>query len=135
MLKRFAKLILTANAAKDILKEKAELKAAELFIQLRNFTKKDSGTASTKDNLNSPLKENVRAYSRKPLHELISEIHHKAQINELQLKSFIKDKLTELTNNALLDSIELNDIRGEIATLRAELKDLKEELQLQKSKR
>ena len=120
---KFTKTILTTTAALEILKEKAESKALELAIQIKNFTIKGSENVSKKEK------------AKLELSELVNEIHHKAQINELQLKSFIKDKLTELTNNALLDSMELNDIRAEIATLRAELKDLKEELQLQKSKR
>ena len=130
MFKSFAKLILTANATLEILKEKAESKAGELFIQLKSFTNKDPENISVKDN--SSLKENVGAYGRKPLLDVINEICHRSQINELQLKSFIKEKLMELTNNVLLDSMELNDIRAEIATLRAEVEDLKAQMSLQR---
>ena len=41
-------------------------------------------------------------------------------------------KLTELTNNAILDSMELNDIRAEIAGLRAEVTDLKSQLEMKR---
>ena len=120
MLKDLAKVILTAKAAVDVIKEK-------LVIQVNNFRDKVQ---------NKPLDETIQSKlkekAKEELFQLINEITHRAQINELQIKGFIKDKLTELTNNSLLDSMELNDIRAEIATLRAEVADLKAQMSLQK---
>lgn len=127
MLKDLAKVILTAKAAVDVIKEKLESKACDLVIQVNNF--RDKVQNKTPDEtIRSKLKEKAK----EELSQLISEITHRAQINELQIKGFIKDKLTELTNNSLLDSMELNDIRAEIATLRAEIADLKAQMSLQK---
>ena len=128
MLKDFVKLIFTAKALTDVLKEKIESKAGELAFQVKNFANKtqddnNEGTCGRK-----PLQEKAKV----ELLQLISEITHKAQINELHLKGFIKDKLTELTNNALLDSMELNDIRAEIASLKAEIEDMKTQMNLQR---
>ncbi|MBI2996787.1 MAG: hypothetical protein HYY52_08815 [Candidatus Melainabacteria bacterium] len=120
MFKDLTKVILTAKAAIDVMKEKIESKASDLVIQVKNFKEKKQ--------------DDVGVCCSKPLHysEFISEITHRAQINEVQLKGLIKDKLIELTNNALLDSMELNDIRAEIAGLRAEIADLKEQIKLSK---
>lgn len=127
MLKDLAKVILTAKAAVDVIKEKLESKACDLIIQVNNF--RDKVQNKTPDEtIQSKLKEKAK----EELFQLISEITHRAQINELQIKGFIKDKLTELTNNSLLDSMELNDIRAEIATLRAEIADLKAQMSPQK---
>ena len=127
MIKDFTKLILTAKAAIDIVKEKIESKACDLAIQVRHFTDKTQSTTSGE----GQPKSNIKEKAKEELFNIMSEITHKAQINELQLKSFIKEKLIELTNNALLDSMELNDIRAEIASLRAELADLKSQMNLQ----
>ncbi len=124
MLKDLAKLILTSKAAVDIIKEKAESKAAECFVQLKQFTDKTQ-TNSPNEQSKCKLKEKAQ----EELFHLINEINHRAQISEVEFKSFIKDKLADFTNNALLDSMELNDIRAEIAALRAEISELKSELQ------
>ena len=123
MLKDLAKVILTAKAAIDVIKEKLETKACDMVLQVNNFRDKVQHT-SPNETIQSKLKEKAK----EELFQLISEITHKAQINELQIKGFIKDKLTELTNNSLLDSMELNDLRAEIAGLRAEIADLKSQM-------
>lgn len=123
MLKDLAKVILTAKAAAEIIKEKFESKACDLAIQVNNFRDKVQNKRP-EETIQSKLKEKAK----EELFQLISEITHRAQINELQIKGFIKDKLTELTNNSLLDSMELNDIRSEIAGLRAEIADLKSQM-------
>lgn len=128
MLKDLAKLILTTKAVLDVLKEKVDSKASTLAIQLKNFTNKKETVSSDAEQSHSKLKEKAK----EELFQLLNEVNHKAQINELHLKGFIKDKLTELTNNALLDSMELNDIRAEIASLRAEIADIKAQMSLQK---
>ena len=128
MIKDFAKLILTAKAAVDIVKEKLESKACELAIQVQAFKNKSDEKPGTSESPKCKIKEKAK----EELFRLISEITHRAQINELSVKGFIKDKLTELTNNALLDSMELNDIRAEIAALRAEIADLKSQSKFQK---
>ena len=127
MLKDLAKVILTAKAAVDVIKEKLESKACDLVIQVNNF--RDKVQNKTPD---ETIQFKLKEKAKEELFQLISEITHRAQINELQIKGFIKDKLTELTNNSLLDSMELNDIRAEIATLRAEIADLKAQVSLQK---
>ena len=127
MLKDLAKVILTAKAAVDIIKEKLESKACDLVIQVNNF-RENIQNKSPNEAIQSKLKDKAK----EELFQLISEITHRAQINELQVKGFIKDKITELTNNSLLDSMELNDIRAEIAGLRAEIADLKVQMQPQK---
>ena len=127
MLKEFAKVILTAKAAVDVIKEKFESKACDLIVQVNNFRDRKQHTPSD-ETIQSKLKDKAK----EELLHLISEITHRAQINELQIKGFIKDKLTELTNNSLLDSMELNDIRAEIAGLRAEIADLKSQVNVTK---
>ncbi len=122
MLKDLAKVVLTAKAAIDVIKEKLESKACDMALQINNF--RDKVQHLPNETIQSKLKEKAK----EELFQLISEITHKAQINELQVKGFIKDKLTELTNNSLLDSMELNDIRAEIAGLRAEIADLKSQM-------
>ncbi len=124
MLKDLAKLILTSKAAVDIIKEKAESKATECLIQLKQFTDKTQTNSSNGQN-----KCKLKEKAQEELFHLINEISHRAQTSEVEFKSFIKDKLADFTNNALLDSIELNDIRSEIAALRAEISELKSELQ------
>ena len=131
MFKNLAKIILTAKAAVDVVKEKVDIKAAELLVQVRSFTKKSDNPAPGN---NGKAKCSVKEKLKEELLQLISEINHKSQINELQLKGYIKDKLTELTNNALLDSMELNDIRAEIASLHAEITDIKSQMNLTKTK-
>lgn len=126
MLKDLTKVILTAKAALDILKEELESKACDMAMQVKKFTDK------TQKNTENTAECKAKEKTKEELSELVSKISHKAQINELQLKGYIKDKLIELTNNALLDSAELNDIRAEIASLRAELRDIKKEINLQK---
>ena len=128
MLKDFTKLVLTAKAAVDIVKEKIGSKACDLAMQVKNFRDKTQSSVPADGQPQCKIKEKAK----EELFNIIGEITHRAQINELQLKSFIKEKLTELTNNALLDSMELNDIRAEIAGLRAELADLKSQMSLQK---
>ncbi len=128
MLKDLAKLILTSKAALDIVKEKVESKAVECLVQLKQFTDKSQSNSSNGQNTDKTCK--LKEKAKEELFQLLNEITHRTQINESQLRGFIKDKLTELTNNALLDSTELNDIRSEIASLRAEISDLKSELQL-----
>lgn len=128
MFKDLTKVILTAKAAVDVVKEKLESKACELAMQVQSFKNKSDEKSNTSESPKCKIKEKAK----EELLQLIGEITHRAQINELGLKGFIKDKLTELTNNALLDSIELNDIRAEIAALRAEIADLKSQLQFQK---
>ena len=120
MLKEFAKVILTAKAAVDVIKDKLESKACDLAIQINKFRNKEEV-----ENKPEEKQCNLKEKAKEELFHLLGEITHKAQINELQLKGFVKDKLTELTNNALLDSMELNDIRAEIASLRAEIVELK----------
>ena len=127
MLKDLAKVILTAKAAVDIIKEKFESKACDFVIQINNFRDGIQNKAPN-ETVQSKLKEKAK----EELFQLMSEITHRAQISELQVKGFIKDKITELTNNSLLDSMELNDIRSEIASLRAEISDLKVQMQPQK---
>lgn len=125
MLKNFTKAIFILKAVTDLVKEKVDTKAAECAIQLKKFTEKKEN-----DNLNNEQpKSNFKEKTKEELVDLISQVNHKAQISEIQLKGFIKDKLTELTNNALLDSTELNDIRAEIASLHAEIRDIKSQLQ------
>lgn len=131
MFKNLAKIILTAKAAVDVVKEKVDIKAAELLVQVRSFTKKSDNPAPGN---NGKAKCSVKEKLKEELLQLISEINHKSQINELQLKGYIKDKLTELTNSALLDSMELNDIRAEIASLHAEITDIKSQMNLTKTK-
>ena len=116
MLKEFAKVILTAKAAVDVFKEKLESKACDLAIQINNFRDRTQHTPP-----NETIQSKLKDKAKEELFHLISEITHKAQINELQIKGFIKDKLTELTNNSLLDSMELNDIRAEIADLKSQV--------------
>ena len=128
MIKDLAKLILTTKAALDVVKEKIESKACELAMQVNAFKDKSSETANSTDSPTCKIKEKAK----EELFQLISEITHRAQINELHLKGFIKDKLTELTNDAVLDSMELNDIRAEVASLRAEIADLKSQIHPQK---
>ncbi len=128
MLKDIAKVVLTVKAAVDVLKEKAESKACELAMQVQAFKNKSGVDSNTSETPKCKIKEKAK----EELFQLISEITHRAQINELSLKGFVKDRLTELTNDALLDSMELNDIRAEIAGLRAEIADLKLQIQLQK---
>ena len=127
MLKDLAKVILTVKAAVDVIKEKVESKACDLVIQVNNF--RDKVQNKTPD---EPIQSKLKEKAKEELFQLISEITHRAQINELQIKGFIKDKLTELTNNSLLDSMELNDIRAEIAGLRAEIADLKSQMNVAK---
>lgn len=128
MLKSFTKLILTIKAAGDVIKEKAETKACNLAVQLKAFKEGKENITTTF----TGTKSNIKEKAKEELLKLVSEISHKAQLNEVQLRGFIKEKLCDLTNEALLDSMELNDIRAEIASLRAEVQDLKAELQLQK---
>ena len=123
MLKDLAKVILTAKAAVDIIKEKLESKACDLVIQVNSF--RDKVQNKTPD---EPIQSKLKEKAKEELSHLISEITHRVQMNELQIRGFIKDKLTELTNNSLLDSMELNDIRAEIAGLRAEIADLKSQV-------
>lgn len=130
MLKDFTKLILTTKAAIDVLKEKLESKAVELALQVKGFAGK---TPQNSDTVNEEQKCNLKEKAKEELSELLSEIGHRTQINELQVKGFIKDKLIEITNNALLDSAELNDIRAEIASLRAEVADIKSQIKLTKT--
>ena len=127
MLKDLAKLILTAKAAVDVIKEKVESKACDWVIQVNNF--RDRVQNKTPD---ETIQSKLKDKAKEELFQLINEITHRAQINELQIKGFIKDKLTELTNNSLLDSMELNDIRAEIAGLRAEIADLKSQMNVTK---
>lgn len=124
MLKDFTKLVLLSKAAVDILKEKLESKASEFIVQAKNFTDKSSKSPITDSKETCKLKEKAQ----EEITQILSEVSHRAQINELQVKGFIRDKLTELTNNALLDSTELNDIRAEIASLHAEIADLKDKV-------
>ena len=128
MFKDFTKVVLTAKAAMDILKEKLEAGAYDLAMQLKDFKEKGITFPGPSEHKECNLKEKAK----EELFNLIADIAHRAQINEVQLKGFVRDKLTELTNNALLDSMELNDIRAEIASLRAEIAELKEQAQLQK---
>ena len=127
MLKALAKLILTAKAAVDVIKEKVESKACDWVIQVNNF--RDKVQNKTPD---ETIQSKLKDKAKEELSQLISEITHRAQINELQIKGFIKDKLTELTNNSLIDSMELNDIRAEIAGLRGEIADLKSQINVTK---
>lgn len=126
MLNDLTKLILTGKAIFDVIKEKLELKAADFAMYVN---KGDDAAKETHSNGNEP-KPKLQEKAKEELLQFINEITHKVQINELQLKGYIKDKLTELTNNALLDSVELNDIRADIASLRAEIADLKEQMKL-----
>ena len=128
MLKDTAKMILFAKATVDILKEKLESKAADLMLQLQNFK---NGTQNNNDSTSRPQCK-LKEKAKEELLNLLSEINHKTHINEVQIKGFIKDKLIELTNNALLDSQELNDMRSEIAALYAEISDLKSQMKLTK---
>lgn len=128
MLKDIAKLVLMAKAAIDVVKEKLETKAVDLAVQVKSFTDKTQTSVSG----NGEQKCHIKEKAKEEISELINEINHRAQISELQVKGFIKDKLTDLTNNALLDSSELNDIRAEIAGLRAEIADMKEQMNLVK---
>ena len=128
-MKDLAKIVLFGKAAIDVLKDKLESKACELAIHLKNFTDK---TPDTSTNDSHPEESNLKEKAKEELFQLITEITHRAQISEIQVKGFIKDKLTELTNNALLDSMELNDIRAEIAGLRAEIADIKSQINLQR---
>ena len=132
MLKDFSKLFFTAKAVVDVLKEKLDSKAADLAIQAKNFANKSQDNVTSDDPLKAHDHKPLKEKAKEELLQIISDVTHKTQINELQLKGFIKDKLTELTNNALLDSIELNDIRADIASLRAEIADLKAQMSLQK---
>lgn len=130
MLKRAAKFVLLAKAGLEVLKEKAESKAAELFVQAKAFGQNLEESKSQDSNIKSESR--VKGKTKQTLNELITEVCHKAQINELQFRGFVKDKLIELTNNALLDSSELNDIRAEIASLHAEISDLKSQIKTAK---
>lgn len=128
MLKDLGKILLLSKAAADVIKEKVESKACDLAIQIKNF--KDKVEIPSDGNYtNCKLKEKAK----EELMMLIGEITHRAQINEVALKGYIKEKLTEFTNSALLDSLELNDIRSEIATLRAEISDIKSQVNLTKT--
>lgn len=123
MLKQATKFIFLAKAALDILKEKTESKATDLLVQARSFGQNMPLGKPKQPDLSEKLKSSEK--TKQNISDLVTEIHHKAQINELQLKGFIKDKLVELTSSAILDSSELNDIRAEIASLHAEISDLK----------
>ena len=129
MLKDLTQILLYAKAAVDVVVEKIESKACDLAIQVKAFSDKNIETSKNGSTPHCTLKEKAK----EELMELVSEITHRAQINKVQMKGFIKEKLTEITNDALLDSMELNDIRAEIASLRAELADLKSQLTLTKA--
>ena len=129
MMNDLAKIILFGKAVIDVLKDKFESKACELAIQVKNFSEK---THNPSANGSHTEECNFKEKAKEELFQLITEITHRAQINEIQIKGFIRDKLTELTNNALLDSMELNDIRAEIAGLRAEIADIKSQINLQR---
>lgn len=130
MLKDFTKIILTAKAAFDVIKEKIESKACDLAMQANAYSNKSSQNPNGKEE--SDKYEDIKGKAKKELTELISEISHRAKLSGMQLKGFVKEKLIELTNDALLDSMELNDIRAEIASLRAEIAELKSELEIQR---
>ncbi len=132
MLKDLGKILLFSKATLDVIKEKVESKACDLAIQVKNFTDKIEPLKQNENNGHSST-STLKEKAKEELFILIGEINHRAQINEVQLKGFIKEKLTELTNNALLDSMELNDIRSEIASLRTEISELKSELNLTKT--
>ena len=128
MFKNLAKVVLTAKAAADVIKEKIEATVCDLAIKVNNIREGKQNKPENADSIQSKLKEKAK----EELSQLISEITHRSQINEVQIKGYIKDKLTELTNNAILDSMELNDIRAEIAGLRAEVADLKSQLEMKR---
>ena len=136
MIKDFTKLFLIATAAIDVIKEKIESRVVDLALQVKKFKDqtqhRDIPPDVSTNNGNETCK--VKEKIKEELFDLFNEINHKAQINGLQIKGFVKDKLTELTNNALLDSTELNDIRAEIASLRAEITDLKSQINLTKTR-
>lgn len=132
MFKDLTKAVLTAKAALDVIKEKLESKVCNLAIQLKNFKEKGADFSTTSTETQDGQECDLKEKAKEDLFNLISEITHRAQINEVQLRGFVREKLTELTNNALLDSMELNDIRAEIANLRAEIAELKDQLQFQK---
>lgn len=128
MLKDFTKVIFTAKAALDVIKEKLETKASDWAVQVKAFTEKNGNSP------NSDFGYDIKEKAKEELIQLVSEISHRAQTEQLQLTGFLKEKLTEFTNSALLDSMELKDIRTEITSLKAEIVDLKSQLETKKKK-
>lgn len=127
MLKNLGKVLIKAVTVLDVLKSKLEIKAADITMQTNNKSY-DQTTNGFENNSQSSIKEKAMD----ELFDFLNEINYRSQVNETQIKGFIKSKLIELTNNAILDSVELNNIRSEIATLKAEVLELKTEVQILK---
>lgn len=115
MIRPLVKLMFLAKAAFEVGRERLEDCVDALTAKATEY--KSSGTDKVTD-VKEKLKEQVN--------ELSQNIWNRSEILEGQVKEKIRRQVADFSLGALGDATEINELRAEIATLRAEISELKQ---------
>ncbi|MCW5821660.1 MAG: hypothetical protein KIT34_02595 [Cyanobacteria bacterium TGS_CYA1] len=115
MIRPLIKLLFLAKATFEVGRERLEDCVDALTAKATEY--KSSGTDKVSD-AKEKLKESVNEFSQ--------NIWNRSEILEGQVKEKIRRQVAEFSLGALGDATEINELRAEIATLRAEISELKQ---------
>ena len=115
MLRPLVKIIFLVSAAFEVTRERIE---DELDAWT---TKAGEAKTSSSDRLNE-----TRDKFKQVLSEATQNVWQRSEILETQVREKIRRQVADFSLGALGDSTEINELRAEIATLRAEISELKQ---------
>jgi hypothetical protein len=69
--------------------------------------------------------ELIREHLKSAFDETWKQVLQRSNILERKFRDMVRSRITEITEDALSDSTEIDDLRAQLASIRAELSELK----------
>lgn len=115
MLRPLVKIVFLVGAALEVARERIE-------DELDNWTAKaGEARSNSSDRMNE-----TRDRFKQMLSEASQNVWQRSEVLENQVREKIRRQVADFSLGALGDSTEINELRAEIATLRAEISELKQ---------
>jgi len=115
VLRPIIKIIFLVGAAIEVTRERLE-------DELDSWTARAGEARSN----NSDRMNETRDKFKQMLSEATQNVWQRSEVLETQVKEKIRRQVADFSLGALGDSTEINELRAEIATLRAEISELKQ---------
>ena len=115
VLRPLVKIVFVVGAALEVARERIE-------DELDNWTAKaGEARSNSSDRMNE-----TRDRFKQMLSEASQNVWQRSEVLENQVREKIRRQVADFSLGALGDSTEINELRAEIATLRAEISELKQ---------